>query len=110
MIIRDITRHSVLSKNAKIAVSFLDRLLGLLDQRNPRFLIFQTRFGIHTFLMADPIDVILLDDRQKIVKSKRGLRPNRLFVYKPRYKTVIEMPAGTIDKYRIAINDKISIA
>jgi uncharacterized membrane protein (UPF0127 family) len=107
--IKNVTRCTVISRNAKLAVSFADRLLGLLNPHNPRYLIFQTRFGIHTFFMNTPIDIILLDNQKKVVKTKIHLLPNKIFLYHPRYSRVIEMPKGTINKCHIRINDKISI-
>lgn len=106
----DLSQNKILSRQAKIATSFYDRLFGLLNPHNPRFLIFHTHFGIHTLFMETPIDVLLLDREHKVVKTQENLHPNRLFLYHPKFSLVIEMPKGTIKKYRIAINDKISIA
>ncbi|TRZ54431.1 hypothetical protein D4S03_00160, partial [bacterium] len=106
----DQSQNKILSKQAKIATSFFDRLFGLLNPHNPRFLIFHTHFGIHTLFMENPIDVLLLDGERKVVKVRESLFPNRLFLYHPKFSTVIEMPLGTIKKYAIGINDKISIA
>lgn len=103
------SRNIIISKQAKIASSFFDRLFGLLNPNNPRYLILNTRFGIHTFFMNTPIDVILLDKHRKVVKMKENLSPNRLFLYWPQYSIVIEMPKNTIKKCQIDINDKISI-
>jgi uncharacterized membrane protein (UPF0127 family) len=108
MIIKNISKNIVISKNGAVAASFFDRLLGLLNPHNFRFLVFQTHFGIHTLFMKNNIDVILLDDQNKVVKMKINLKPNSLFVYYPKYSTVIEMPKGTIKKSQITINDKIS--
>lgn len=109
MTITDITRKKTISNKIKIADSFSDRLLGLLNPHNPRFLVLKTRFGIHTFFMKTSIDVLLLDNEQKVVKIHKKLTPNQLFLYQPRYSTIIEMPQGTIEKFNIKINDKISI-
>ncbi len=95
---------------AKSAHTFLERLFGLLNPKNPRIMVFHTHFGIHTFFMKTPIDVILLNDTNTVVKLKSFLKPNKFFLYHPQYSTVIEMPKGAIHKYRIKINDKISIA
>jgi len=108
VIIKNISENIIISKNGAIAATFLDRLLGLLNPHNPRYLVFHTRFGIHTFFMNKSIDVVLLDEQNKIVKIKKDLRPNRMFVYHPKYVTVIEMPKGSIKKCQIDINDKIS--
>lgn len=110
MLLLNQSQNKILSKKVQIANTLIDRLLGLLNPDISRFLVFHTRFGIHTVFMKTPIDVILLDQKNHVVKIKSSLHPNRLFLYHPRYSTVIEMPKGTIKKYRIAINDKISIA
>lgn len=99
----------VISADAQLASSFTQRTLGLLNHRNSRTLIFNTRFGIHTFFMDKPIDIILLNKSRQIVKIKEGLFPNRFFFYHPRFSYIIEMPFGTIHKFSLAINDKILV-
>lgn len=108
-VIKDITKKRTISDNAKIAISFCDRLLGLLNPQNPRFLIIYTHFGVHTFFMKKPIDVLILNHKSRVIKLKSRLYPFKLLFYHPRFNTVIEMPEGTIKKYMININDKISI-
>lgn len=50
----------------------------------------ETRWGIHTFFMKFPIDVIVLDDNNQVVKVKKNLRPWRVFFWNPRYYKVVE--------------------
>lgn len=95
-------------KNAKRATSFMDRALGLLNPNSPRILILQTRFGIHTFFMKEKIDVLILDDKSRVVKIRENLSPFKLFFYNPKHSLVVEMPGGLIRKKGISINDKIS--
>lgn len=56
----------------------------------------ETRWGIHTFFMKYPIDVFVLDDKDKVVKVKRNLKPWRVFFWNPRYYRVLETPVGKI--------------
>jgi len=107
--IKNLTQKNTIFTKAKIANSFFDRLLGLLNPHNPRYLIFNTRFGIHTYFMTQPIDVLLLNHESRVVKLKQGLSPFNFFFYHPQFSTLIEMPQGTIKKCHIRINDKISI-
>lgn len=93
--------------NAKKAISFWDNFLGLLNPRNPRSMVFSTRFGIHTLFMSEPIDVLILDDEGLVVKQKVGMKPYSFFFYSPRFKTVVEMPSGHIEKFGVRQNDKI---
>jgi hypothetical protein len=95
------TRGQVIAGDAKKVTSIRDQLLGLLDPTNPRTLIFCSRFGIHTFFMKDSIDVMVLDDKQKVVKIKKNLHPNSIFIYPLRYTMVIECPSGSLQKTQI---------
>lgn len=94
-------------KNFKIADSFLDQLLGLLRPNNPRTMVFKSRFGIHTFLMSKPIDVLILDSHQHVVTTKSNLLPNRVFFWNPKYALVVELPVGVINKLHIRPGDSI---
>ena len=93
-----------------MATSFWDRLLGLLNPNNPRTLIFRTRFGLHTFGLADPIDILVLDNHQRVAKVGIEVMPNRFFFYNPFHSVVIELPAGVLNSSGTGINDKIIIA
>jgi len=107
--IKNISKGTLITKKAQKADSFYKKVLGLLNPNSSRFLIINTRFGIHTFLLKSPIDVIVVSKNNKVVKVKSNLKPNNLFFNHPRYNTVIEMPKGTINKCHIERNDKISI-
>lgn len=108
MIVKNITRNSIISKDLKVATSFFDRLLGLLNKNNPRSLLFKTRFGIHTFFLKSPIDILILNNKNTVI-STNTIKPNQLFFYNPKYKTVIELPKGTIKKSKTQFGDKIAI-
>ena len=101
------TRSTSISKEAKVATSFIDRGLGLLLRSNPRSLIFKTRFGLHTFGLSGPIDILLLDQDNRVIKKAESFAANRLFLYRPVYSLVIELPPGTIRASQTGLNDKI---
>ena len=52
--------------------------MGLIG-KDPTPLFFKTRFGIHTFGVITPIDVLILDKNYKVVKIK-ALLPLGLFI------------------------------
>lgn len=85
----------------KQAVSFKQRAFGLLLYKKPVPMIFKTRFGIHTFGMRYPIDIVILDNQQYVVKLKKSLQPNRIYIWPPLFDTVIELPKGTIEEKHI---------
>ena len=74
---------------------------GLLGTKRPRTVWFLTRWGIHTFGMRYPIDVIILDKRGNVQVLRKQLLPQRFFFWNPRYNLVIEAPVGTIREKKI---------
>ncbi|KKQ66790.1 MAG: hypothetical protein US86_C0003G0033 [Candidatus Daviesbacteria bacterium GW2011_GWA2_38_24] len=109
MVIKNLTNKNILSIDAKICSSIFDKLLGMLNKNNPRTLIFYTRFGVHTFGLIKPIDVLVLDKQDRVVKLKKSLKPNSLFFWNPKYSLVIEVPEKTIEKTKTYIGDKMII-
>ena len=104
------SKNTALSIDAKLAKGFFDRVFGLLNKNNPRSMIFNTHFGIHTFGLPEPIDVLILDSSSRVVKLGKEIRPNNMFLYNPIHSVVIELPAGTIEKSNTRLNDKINLA
>ena len=103
------SRNKALSFDLKQASSFSDQLLGLLKKSNPRSLMFKTRYGIHTFFMDKPIDVVVLDGNFKVVKLAESLQPNRLFFWNPRYNCILELPEGVIKKIKTQVGDTLEV-
>lgn len=91
------------------AKSLWAKAKGLLETTQPYSLLLKTRWGIHTFGMKYPIDVVILDDLHRIVKLKHNLRPNRIFLWNPKYETVVELPAGFVEKNNLKIGKRISL-
>lgn len=53
--------------------------------------------GIHMFWMRFAIDALFLDRERRVVRVVRRLRPWRLVPYVRRARSVVELPAGTLD-------------
>ena len=96
-----------LTIKVKSLESFIEKSFGLLRFTKPQPVYLQTRFGIHTFFMKFPIDVLILDKDNKIVKLRENLKPNRIFVWPISFDKVIELPDGEIKKRKIKLGDKI---
>lgn len=109
MIVRNKTKKTLLSQNIKRAESLTDQTFGLLRKSNPRSLFIKTRFGIHTFFLAEPIDVLVLDKDYRVVKLKEKLNPNNIFLWNPKYFFVIELPHGTIKKSHTETGNQLSL-
>lgn len=108
MVIKNETKKTVLSNNAIIANSFKQKAFGLILEKKADAMIFQTRFGIHTFFMKQPIDVLVLDNLKKVVKIKENLKPNSIFLWNPKYDLVIELPKETVKKIKIEIGNIVN--
>jgi uncharacterized membrane protein (UPF0127 family) len=85
---------------AKYARTFFEKSIGLLGKIIIQPLFLQTRWGIHTFGMHEAIDIIILD-KQTVVAWKERLQPNHIFLWNPKYKDVLELPKGSIQKLHI---------
>lgn len=100
---------NVLLTNVFIAKSFMQKLVGLHNKHVSRYIFMQTYFGIHTFFLRYPIDVVVLDEKNRVVKYKQSLKPNRLFFWNLAYNKVLELPATTIQTKKINIGDFIKL-
>jgi uncharacterized membrane protein (UPF0127 family) len=78
----------------------LKKVIGLLGKNKPEVVIFETRFGIHTFGLKFPIDLLILDNNGTVVLAK-SVKPNRIVIWNIKYKTVIELPSNTISRTKI---------
>lgn len=109
MIVLNLTRKTKITNNLQAVNSLSDKAFGLLKRSNSKFLLFQTRFGIHTFGLNKPIDILILDDKLKVVKTGFGVKPNRLFFWHPKYFLVLELPSGVIINSRTKKGDQLSL-
>ena len=107
MVIKNETNNTTLAKSAITAKSLKQKTFGLIVHTIPTTMIFQTRYGIHTFFMKYPIDVLVLDKNKKVAAIKENLKPNRIFTWNTKHDTVIEFPSGTLNKTNIG--DQISL-
>lgn len=108
MLIKNIIKNTVLSQDAVFITSLKERAIGLISSDKPRTIVFETRYGIHTFGMKYAIDVVILNKQKKVIALKENLQPNRFFLWRVNGIIVIELPLGTIRKTRTALHDHIS--
>jgi uncharacterized protein len=82
----------------------LESLCGNMFRKKIIPLYFETRWGIHTFFVKEPIDVLILDEENRVQVIKKGLKPWRLFFWNPKYRRVLELPHGRISQLKIENN------
>lgn len=82
---------------------------GLMGKSTATSVYFETRFGIHTFGMNFPIDVVILDSDNKVVVIKEKMFPGKIFLWNPLYSRVLELPPGTIKDQKIKVGSSIDL-
>lgn len=74
--------------------SFKERFFGMLflKEKKPIGYYFYKCRAIHTFFMRFPIDIVLLDKENNILKIERNKKPWRIYFFK--CYSVLEVPSG----------------
>ena len=93
----------------KKVTKFSEKLLGLSFKNNINPVYFETRWGIHTFFVREPIDVVICDDNFYVRKIVRSMKPWRVLVWNPMYKRILELPANYKEYSEIKIGHKVRI-
>jgi uncharacterized membrane protein (UPF0127 family) len=96
--IQNCTRDTALATEADVADSSRKRRVGLLKHANlpaGQGLWIAPCEGIHTFGMKFPIDVIFLDSRKRVLKTRSDMGPRRIALCLMGH-SVLELPAGTV--------------
>lgn len=94
--------------NVKKLNTLQEKTIGLIGAASICPVYFTTRWGIHTFGVLFPIDILILDNNYHVALLTQ-LRPNNIFMWNPRYKHVIELPAGEISKKNITVGKSIQL-
>jgi uncharacterized membrane protein (UPF0127 family) len=97
------------NKNAIEVKKLRVTTFGLMGKAKAYPIYFKTRFGIHTFFLKFPIDVVILDKEKRSVKLVENLSPNHFLFWNLKYNHVVELPQGTIKRKKIKLGDKISL-
>lgn len=72
--------------------SFWEKTKGLIFSEGDSPVYLETRFGIHTFFLKNPIDVVVLDHEYVVRKIQKNISPGKIFLWNPKYFRVIEFP------------------
>jgi uncharacterized protein len=90
----------VLARQVERPRSFVGRGLGLMFRRSfapGSAMWIDPCDGIHMFWMRFPIDALFLDKAQRVVRVDRRLGLWRVVPYVWGARSVVELPAGTLD-------------
>jgi uncharacterized membrane protein (UPF0127 family) len=106
------TRESFLSLNVALADGPLERLRGLLGKmslRSDEGLWVVPSRGIHTIGLLFPIDLLYLDERNRVVHAVEHLGPFRIGPIKIQAASVLELQTKTIYCSNTKVGDQLLI-
>ena len=87
-----------------IADSFFKRLFGLMNKKNIDYgMFFPKCNAIHTFFMREAIDVIGMDENNKIIFIRDNIKPWRIIKIKNKQNktSILELPKDTCFIFKI---------
>jgi len=96
---------------AEVAANPWTRAVGLLGRKGlheGRGLWIRPCKSIHTFFMRFPIDVAYLSSDGTVVKTSARLRPFRLSMGGRGAHSVLELPAGSLERAGLKVGDSLS--
>jgi hypothetical protein len=95
---------------ARVATSMWSRFWGLMRRRsllNDEGLLIDPCNSVHTFFMRFPIDVLFLDQDDRVLKITTELRPFRVAVGRGA-RRVLEITAGRAASVGVRVGDKLT--
>jgi uncharacterized membrane protein (UPF0127 family) len=100
-----------LAANLTVADTLFSRAKGLLGKKSlpqGEGLLITPCKGVHTFLMKFPIDVVFLDEENRIIESLTDFKPHRMTKVLLACSSVLELPAGTVRASDSIIGNQIA--
>jgi uncharacterized membrane protein (UPF0127 family) len=108
----NLTRQSFVSLGVSPAHTHMSRLRGLLGRmrlRSDEGLWIVPCQGIHTIGLLFPIDVIYLDENQRVIHVIEHLGPFRISSIRIRSNSVLQLPTRTVYSSNTRIGDQLMI-
>jgi len=106
------TRQIVLSENLETADRFFKRFIGLMGRKGIEpggGLLIVPCNSIHMFFMRFTIDAVFIGSDGKVVHLEKQIKPWRVSRVVRKARSVLELPAGTIDRTGTGVGDLIEI-
>lgn len=111
LVIRNLTKQSLLADRAILANTSATRRTGLLKHDSlpeGEGLLITPCEGVHTFGMKFPIDVIYLSKKRVVLKIRPEM-PRRRISFCLRAHSVLELPAGMAGKTSTTVGDQLQV-
>jgi uncharacterized protein len=109
--VRNLTRNAVLGEAVDVADTSEKRRTGLLKHTGlapGEGLWIKPCESVHTFFMKFAIDLVYIDKKHKVRKARKAVPPWRLSACLSAH-SILELPAGTIERTGTQAGDELSI-
>lgn len=109
----NLSKKTWIATTIGLADTILGRLVGLLGRRSlepEEALWIVPCKSVHTIGMRFPIDVVFLTKKHVVVETVSHLLPGRLTKWHFSAYSVLELPAGAVNRARIAAGDQLDIS
>ncbi|MBI2135921.1 DUF192 domain-containing protein [Candidatus Woesearchaeota archaeon] len=114
-----INLHHLGIKDVKRCNTHLSKSIGLMFSRrnNNKALVMEfnkeQKVPLHMFFVFYPIDILYInvgdDGNKKIIEIKENFMPFTFYFPKNKAKYVVELPANTVSKGKLNVNDTIML-
>jgi len=106
----NVRKGVALASELEIAKSFAARsqgLLGRAELKPDTGLLIDPCSSVHTWFMRFPIDVVFLDNKNRVVGLRRNMKPWRM-AWSWRGAKTLELPVGVIASTRTLLGDFVA--
>ena len=111
--VENITQGQTLVDQGRMADNFLRRLKGLIgvkEMPEGDGLLIVPANQVHTNFMSIPIDILYLDDDDRVIDYDESLKPYRFGRLRRGAHSVLELPAGAVATYGVQKGDQLRVA
>jgi len=108
----NVTRGTTLAETVTVAASFWSRFRGLMFRPSldeTEGLLLRPCNSIHMFFMRFAIDVVFLDDDERVVAVLPAIRPWRVSTIYWSATHALEIPAGTAARTGTVVGDQLAV-
>lgn len=105
----NLSNNAVLAESARVADSFLSRMIGLLSSpplQPGDGLLLKPCAQIHMMGMRFPLDAVFFDADMKVVGIVEGLAPGQISPFFAGAKSCLELPCGVIAQSQTRVGDQ----
>jgi uncharacterized membrane protein (UPF0127 family) len=110
MMVRNTDRDTVLGQAIEVADTAVRRVKGLLGRQcleDGQGLLFRQCSSVHTLFMRFPIDILFIDKKGKVLRSRPNVRPFKFVAAPLRAQYALELPAGSIATSKTRVGDRL---